>query len=38
MKGKVGGRVEEDLTVKFKFDIFKQFGKSAEFKKYLHGV
>ena len=31
-------RFEEGLSTKVKLDIYKGFGKSAEFKKYLHGV
>ena len=31
-------RFEEGLILKVKFDIYKRFGKSVEFKKYLHGV
>ena len=31
-------RFEEGLNTKVKFDIYKRFGKSVEFKKYLHGV
>ena len=40
MKEKVGGlkRFEEGLNTKVKLDIYKRFGKSVEFKKYLHGV
>ena len=33
-----GRRFEEGLNTKVKLDIYKQFGKSVEFKKYLHGV
>ena len=36
MKEKV--RFEEGLNTKVKLDIYKRFGKSIEFKKYLHGV
>ena len=35
MKEKVGS-LKRDLTPKL--DIYKQFGKSVEFKKYLHGI
>ena len=39
MKEKVGGRrFEEGLNTKVILDIYKRFGKSVEFKKYLHGV
>ena len=31
-------RFEEGLNTKVKLDIYKRFGKSVEFKKYLHGV
>ena len=31
-------RFEEGLNTKVKLDIYKWFGKSVEFKKYLHGV
>ena len=31
-------RFEEGLNTKVKLDIYKRFGKSIEFKKYLHGV
>ena len=31
-------RFEEGLNTKVKLDIYKQFGKSVEFKKYLYGV
>ena len=31
-------RFEEGLDTKVKIDIYKWFGKSVEFKKYLHGV
>ena len=31
-------RFEEGLNAKVKLDIYKRFGKSVEFKKYLHGV
>ena len=31
-------RFEEGLNTKVKLDIYKGFGKSVEFKKYLHGV
>ena len=31
-------RFEEELNMKVKLDIYKCFGKSVEFKKYLHGV
>ena len=31
-------RSEERLKTKVKLDIYKQFGKSVEFKKYLHGL
>ena len=31
-------RFEEILNTKVKLDIYKRFGKSVEFKKYLHGV
>ena len=31
-------RFEEGLNMKVKLDIYKRFGKSVEFKKYLHGV
>ena len=31
-------RFEEGLNTKIKLDIYKRFGKSVEFKKYLHGV
>ena len=31
-------RFEEGLNRKVKLDIYKRFGKSVEFKKYLHGV
>ena len=37
MKEKVGG-LKRDLNTKVKLDIYKRFGKSVEFKKYLHGV
>ena len=37
MKEKVGG-LKRDLILKLKLDIYKRFGKSVEFKKYLHGV
>ena len=36
MKEKVGS-LKRDFT-KVKLDIYKRFGKSVEFKKYLHGV
>ena len=35
MKEKVGG-LKRDLNTKVKLDIYKRFGKSVEFKKYLH--
>ena len=31
-------RFEEGLNTKVKLDIYKRFGKSVEFNKYLHGV
>ena len=31
-------KLEEGLYTKVKLDIYKRFGKSVEFKKYLHGV
>ena len=31
-------KFEEGLNTKVKLDIYKRFGKSVEFKKYLHGV
>ena len=31
-------RFEEGLNTKVKLDIYKRFGKSVEFRKYLHGV
>ena len=31
-------RIEEGLNTKVKLDIYKWFGKSVEFKKYLHGI
>ena len=31
-------KFEEGLNTKVKLDIYKQFGKSVEFKKYLHGI
>ena len=31
-------RFEEGLNTKVKLDIYKRFGKSVDFKKYLHGV
>ena len=31
-------RIEEGLSTKVKLNIYEQFGKSVEFKKYLHGV
>ena len=31
-------RFEEGHITKVKFDIYKRFGKSVEFKKYAHGV
>ena len=31
-------RFEEGLNTKVKLDIYKRFGKSVEFMKYLHGV
>ena len=31
-------RFEEGINTKVKLDIYKRFGKSVEFKKYLHGV
>ena len=37
VKGKVGG-LKSDLILKLKLGIYKRFGKSVEFKKYLHGV
>ena len=37
VKEKLGG-FEEGLNTKVKLDIYKWFGKSVEFKKYLHGV
>ena len=37
MKEKVGS-LKRDLILKLKLDIYKRFGKSVEFKKYLHGV
>ena len=30
--------VEKGLNTKVRLDIYKQFGKSVKFKKYLHGV
>ena len=30
--------MKRDLIRKFKLDIYKRFGKSVEFKTYLHGV
>ena len=35
MKEKVGGLMSS-LATKFKLGIYKQFGKSVEFKRYLH--
>ena len=31
-------RFEKGLNTQVKLDIYKQFGKSVEFKKYLHGI
>ena len=31
-------KFEEGLNTKVKLDIYKRFGKSVEFKKYLHGI
>ena len=31
-------KFEEGLNTKVKLDIYNHFGKSAEFKKYLHGI
>ena len=31
-------RFEKGLNTKVKLDIYKRFGKSVEFKKFLHGV
>ena len=31
-------KFEKGLNTKVKLDIYKRFGKSVEFKKYLHGV
>ena len=36
MKEKV--KFEEGISTKVKLDIYKQFGKSVELKKYLHGI
>ena len=36
MKEKVGGLMSS-LATKFKLGIYKHFGKSVEFKRYLHG-
>ena len=33
-----GSRFEKGLNTQVKLDIYKQFGKSVEFKKYLHGI
>ena len=31
-------KFEEGLSTKIKLDIYKPFGKSVEFNKYLHGI
>ena len=31
-------KFEEGLNTKVKLDMYKRFGKSVEFKKYLHGI
>ena len=31
-------KYEEGLNTKVKLDMYKRFGKSVEFKKYLHGI
>ena len=31
-------KFEEGLNTKAKLDMYKRFGKSVEFKKYLHGI
>ena len=31
-------KFEEGLNTKVKLDTYKRFGKSVEFKKYLHGI
>ena len=31
-------KFEEGLNTKVKLDMYKRFGKSIEFKKYLHGI
>ena len=31
-------KFEEELNTKAKLDMYKRFGKSVEFKKYLHGI
>ena len=31
-------KFEEGLTTKIKLNMYKRFGKSVEFKKYLHGI
>ena len=31
-------KFEEGLITKVKLDMYKRFGKSVEFKKYLHGI
>ena len=38
MKEKVYRKFEEGLNTKVKLDMYKRFGKSIEFKKYLHGI
>ena len=38
MKEKVYRKFEEGLNTKVKLGMYKRFGKSVEFKKYLHGI
>ena len=38
MKERIGGLKRDLIYTKVKLDIYKRFGISVEFKKYLHGV
>ena len=38
ISGRESRKFEEGLNTNVKLDIYKRFGKSVEFKKYLHGI